>query len=572
MGRPGGWIERAILDAQLGPAEPPARIGMLISAVVAGRVGGEFWAPQALCGPKVRIAVRVERRSQLQTRVDLALELARPDEIVLLLPRRPWATAAARGLSRDGFSCAVGPVDPWAVIDLANSVVVSGDDELGLLALLVGRKVHCCSEGYLSGWGLTQDGPAVRKRGERQSWQLAAAALVEGACYFDPFSDRVTDCESVVELLSDWRRVVDADRDLACCAGIALWKRTQVRRFLAPQARRTPVYGTARASIVRALRKAGAIAVWPSRAPVGLMAQATEAGASVRLVEDGFVRSVGLGSDLLPPCSIVIDRRGIYYDPSQPSDLEWILSETAFTPELRDRARRLVAMLVARRLTKYNIGGGGYARPARRRVVFVPGQVEDDQSWCLGGADCTGNLDLLRRVRHHEPDAFIVYKPHPDVEAGNRVGAVRDGEALEFADQIVRDVATPALLDSVDAVHVLTSLTGFEALLRGREVVTHGQPFYSGWGLTRDLAPPKRRGRDLDLMELVAGVLILYPRYLDPMTGLICPPEVLIDRLADTRARTFASAAWVRLVRQSIERVLNSMSKGTAAPARLGHD
>lgn len=90
------------------------------------------------------------------------------------------------------------------------------------------------------------------------------------------------------------------------------------------------------------------------------------------------------------------------------------------------------------------------------------------------------------------------------------------------------------LLDRVDAVHVLTSLTGFEALLRGRDVTCHGVPFYAGWGLTRDLAPvPTRRGRQRTLAELVAAVLIVYPRYLDPVTGLPCPPEVLISRMTD---------------------------------------
>jgi len=42
---------------------------------------------------------------------------------------------------------------------------------------------------------------------------------------------------------------------------------------------------------------------------------------------------------------------------------------------------------------------------------------------------------------------------------------------------------------------------------------------------------PLDRGRRLSLDELVAGVLILYPRYLDPVTRLPCGPEVLIDRL-----------------------------------------
>ena len=154
-----------------------------------------------------------------------------------------------------------------------------------------------------------------------------------------------------------------------------------------------------------------------------------------------------------------------------------------------------------------------------------------------GGGGLTSNLELLRRVRALEPDAEIWFRPHPDVEAGHRKGAVPAGEALKYADRIVAEGGMAALLDQVDAVHVLTSLTGFEALLRGREVTCHGTPFYAGWGLTRDLGEvPDRRGRKLALDELVAGVLILYPRYLDPATGLPCPPEVLVGRMAKAQA------------------------------------
>ena len=42
--------------------------------------------------------------------------------------------------------------------------------------------------------------------------------------------------------------------------------------------------------------------------------------------------------------------------------------------------------------------------------------------------------------------------------------------------------------------------------------------------------PARRR---LSLAQLVAGTLILYPRYLDPLTQLPCGPEVVIDRLDD---------------------------------------
>jgi capsular polysaccharide export protein len=168
-----------------------------------------------------------------------------------------------------------------------------------------------------------------------------------------------------------------------------------------------------------------------------------------------------------------------------------------------------------------------------RRRILVPGQVADDLSVQLGNAGIPGNEALLARVRSANPDALVIYKPHPDVDAGHRAGAIPDAMARRYADCVVRGVPMASLIAAVDEVHTLTSLAGYEALLRGRRVVAYGQPFYAGWGLTEDMAPIPRRDRRLSLEELSAGVLLLYPRYLDPVTELPCPPEVLLDRMAN---------------------------------------
>jgi capsular polysaccharide export protein len=268
--------------------------------------------------------------------------------------------------------------------------------------------------------------------------------------------------------------------------------------------------------------------------PPSLPARARGAGGPLVQIEDGFVRSAGLGVLLAPAASLVLDGRGIHYDPSAPSDLEALLSETEFGPALLARAARLREALIAGAVTKYNLPGASppLGLPPGRRVVLVPGQVEDDAAMRRGGVRLRTNLDLLRAVRRENPDAALLYKPHPDVEAGMRRGAVPLDEAARLADRVLSGVPIGPLYALVDEVHCLSSLSGFEALLRGRRVVTHGRPFYAGCGLTVDRDPPPRRGRRLSLDELVAGALILYPRYRDPVTGLPCPPEVLLERLA----------------------------------------
>ncbi|MDG1167696.1 MAG: capsular polysaccharide biosynthesis protein, partial [Sulfitobacter sp.] len=162
--------------------------------------------------------------------------------------------------------------------------------------------------------------------------------------------------------------------------------------------------------------------------------------------------------------------------------------------------------------------------------ILVPGQVEDDASIRTGADAVRTNRALLEAARAAHPDAMILYKPHPDVEAGLRPGGV---DAAGLADMVLHHADPIAVLGHVDEVWTMTSLLGFEALLRGVAVTTLGVPFYAGWGLTRDLGdvPPRRRA--LPRLEgLVHATLIDYPRYRDPRTGLPCPVEVIVERLA----------------------------------------
>jgi capsular polysaccharide export protein len=122
-------------------------------------------------------------------------------------------------------------------------------------------------------------------------------------------------------------------------------------------------------------------------------------------------------------------------------------------------------------------------------------------------------------VRAENPHAYIIYKPHPDVAAGNRKGRLSIGNALLFADHVETEASVISCIDVADELHTMTSLSGFDALLRGKKVVTYGQPFYAGWGLTTDVFKTglafKRRTKKRSIDELVAAALIHYPIYWD---------------------------------------------------------
>jgi capsular polysaccharide export protein len=96
------------------------------------------------------------------------------------------------------------------------------------------------------------------------------------------------------------------------------------------------------------------------------------------------------------------------------------------------------------------------------------------------------------------------------------------------------DAGIAQVLGVVDEVHTMTSLTGFEALLRNTPVTCYGKPFYSGWGLTADVVPATRK-RQLSLDELVAGTLIQYPVYVSSVTGHYTTPERIVQELVAWR-------------------------------------
>ena len=313
--------------------------------------------------------------------------------------------------------------------------------------------------------------------------------------------------------------------DIACLAGITPWKRVRMQAMLAGDHRAPPIARNADEAIRLAREHGGAIACWASRMPPGLDTLAQAEGVALWTIEDGFIRSAGLGAALVQPCSVTLDSRAPHYDTSRPSDLEVLLQNRVFNPAELNRAELLIARIRRGGITKYNLAGAEPVLPPDRRIVVVLGQVDDDLSVKLGGCGETV-AGMVAIVRQEEPEAYIVFKPHPDVVSG-----LREGLLAPDVDAVLPNVSLSALLERADTVHVLTSFGGFEALLRGCKVVVHGQPFYAGWGLTRDLRPQPRRTRQLTLKELVAGALIEYPVYYHPQLQRRCAVEELLDHI-----------------------------------------
>ncbi len=406
-------------------------------------------------------------------------------------------------------------ISPWALLDGAIGVYTLSS-QLGFEAILAGHKPRVFGQPFYSGWGLTIDeSPLPRRQRNLTRAQLFAGSMLLYPTWYDPYRDCLCELETVLDNLEAQTRAWREDRNGWTASGMRLWKRKHLQRFFGQYKKVRFVESTSKSDEQPHMS-------WASRAGE------TE---GITKVEDGFIRSRGLGAELVPPMSLVTDDLGIYYDPTHPSRIEdFIARRETLRPDQMLRAERLVSKLIECGLSKYNTGQSPRTLPEGHRIL-VPGQVEDDASILLGTNTVRTNLDLLRATRKANPKAVLVYKPHPDVEAGLREGQI-DAEGL--ADVVVRNTDPAALLSHVHEVWTMTSLIGFEALLRGIKVTTLGAPFYAGWGLTTDLdTVPVRRGARPTVLGLVHAALIDYPRYLDPVTGEPCPVEVVVDRIVE---------------------------------------
>ena len=423
--------------------------------------------------------------------------------------------------TNDRITLLTAPVSPWTLFEGAVRVYTVSS-QMGFEAIFAGHKPRVFGQPFYAGWGLTDDEfPVQRRQRTLTRAQLFAAAMILYPKWYDPHRDQLCDLETAIEALAAQTRAWREDHKGWTASAMRMWKRRPLQRFFGAW---SPVVFQ---DDPAAARNAGRPwMVWAGKADIG--------HADAIRVEDGFLRSRGLGADLIPPLSLVCDDLGIYYDPRQPSRLEkWIETRHSLRPDQQRRAERLIAALRASGLSKYNLGGTAEldGLPEGRRIL-VPGQVEDDASIKTGTDGVSTNLGLLAAARAANPEAVILYKPHPDVEAGLRSGAV---DATGLADVVLSHTDPIAVLAHVDEVWTMTSLLGFEALLRGVKVVTLGAPFYAGWGLTEDRGdvPPRRRS-DVSIEGLVHAALIDYPRYFDPRSGIACPVEVVLERLRDS--------------------------------------
>jgi len=471
--------------------------------------------------------------------------------------RRGYLDAAARAAN---IALLPGSDNPYAWL-VAASRVYAGTSQLGYEALLAERDVVLFGVPFYAGWGLTDDRathPALARRAHgrthaRHVDHLFHASHVRMAVYRSPVDGSAWTLGDCIDHVTLQRRMFARNACRLHCVGITPWKRRYIARYL-----RSPDGQTSFGSLgSKRAAAADAIVTWSFRRST-LPGTDPADGVGLWRLEDGFLRSAGLGSDYTAPGSLVVDTSGLYFDPQRTSDLETLLNEHDCGPGEIRRAARLRRSILEAGISKYNTGKEerSMEAPTGRNRVLVVGQVENDESVRRGCAGVSTNAALLQAARKARPDDWIVYRPHPDISSGNRRGAIDDAALQACADAVDIDTPIGKSIDACDELHTMTSLTGFEALMRGKHVVTWGAPFYAGWGLTEDRQSTVRRVRRRTIDELVYCVLIEYPRYIDIDSGEFVTAECMVGIIARQKLAASARPPPNRAVRR-LDKIAN---------------
>ncbi|ECL9631417.1 capsular polysaccharide biosynthesis protein [Campylobacter jejuni] len=448
--------------------------------------------------------------------------------------------------------------NPIALLEFFDKVYTKTSG-MGFEALMQGCECVCYGMPFYAGWGLTKDKLECKRRMQKRSLEeVFYAAYILYSEYFNPYLNQKSNIFDTIQTLAKYKDIEKANSNRLFMLGFTLWKRYFIRPFFKAKDNKIIFLNSLKSLARYKLKENDKFFIWGKRIDYNalkttLIKKAQDENLlhfipKISLVEDGFIRSISLGSDLTRPFSLNVDDKGLYIDPNKASKLEELLQNEIFDENMLNRAKNIIKILLENRFSKYNgLKHENLKINAKigQKIILIPAQVEDDVSMILGGFGLS-TLDLLKEVRAKNQDAYIIFKPHPDVLSGNRVGLKDETLILEFCDEIVKDCSIDSAIKIADEIHTITSTSGFDALLRAKKVFTYGMPFYAGWDLTKDKYRCERRTRKLSLEELVAGALIIYPRYINPKTKTLCEIEVCLDIMLNLQ-KAYFSKKYIKL-------------------------
>jgi hypothetical protein len=125
---------------------------------------------------------------------------------------------------------------------------------------------------------------------------------------------------------------------------------------------------------------------------------------------------------------------------------------------------------------------------ATRPFVYFPLHVTDDYKILKIIPHCADQASIVEQVADALPPGHdLVLKEHPMSIGRNSVRLLRRLRTRKNVRVVPPHTSTHELIRRSEAVAVISSTVGLEALLYEKPVLTIGQPFYSGFGVTLDV-------------------------------------------------------------------------------------
>lgn len=391
-------------------------------------------------------------------------------------------------------------------------VIYTYTSQMGFEALMLGKTVICLGNPFYSHWGLTIDKNFVERRNKKRTLEeVFYASYMLYSKYINPLTKKYLEIEEALLLLNKERREFLIDNGVVNLFGFSMWKRNYVSNFINSN---TLMFRNNLHIPNTPNDTTNKYFIWGMKFP-------EIKNSNIVRVEDGFLRSVHLGSDLTKPYSLIFDTKGIYFNSTRESDLENILNnDLNFNPVVNKIGLKIKELINNNKVSKYNIQHkDSFTINTDKKKILVIGQVDEDASIQYSGSDIKNSKELLLKVIEENPDTYIIFKPHPDVLSGNRNSVLDLDNLPKEVNYLSTKESLHHCIDLVDEVHTISSLSGFEALIKGKTVVCYGIPFYSNWGLTIDKKTRQRRKKKRTLEELILATYYIYPRYINPKTN-----------------------------------------------------
>ena len=227
------------------------------------------------------------------------------------------------------------------------------------------------------------------------------------------------------------------------------------------------------------------IYIWGYKAPDYFIEYIREQELDIFFLEDGFIRSGPDDDSSTPPLSIVMDSQAPYFDTTRPNDLTDLIANFDFDQDgyNEELAQEMLNYYVSHRVSKYNHQPYVDVQPIygekTKKRILVLGQVPHDDSLKYGGGIGITLLDVVNQAIEDNPNAQIIVKPHPmTLDDASLINTLNELDCLI----LTQSIHLVDALETIDHVYTITSLGGFEALLRGKTVTVLGKPFYAvGW-------------------------------------------------------------------------------------------